>query len=112
MHAAILLIGLISQDFTGAVRTDTRLLDRVVSAAEAEKERSVYAVAESREAAYEEHEFIERFNVLVAALSRFSEKYKKQHVIDVKTVNSIKKAYRDLERADPWFKVEKLKAEK
>jgi hypothetical protein len=107
MHAAILLIGLVTQEFVGTVHPNDNPLDRLAMAAEAAKEQAIYASAKSREQTYEEHEFIARFNRLVTALSRFSEKYKKQHVIDVKTVASIRKAYQDLERADAWFKVQK-----
>jgi hypothetical protein len=107
MYAPILLLGLLSQNFTGTVGPDRNTLDRLMTAADAAKEQSILAAAESREAAYEEHQFIESFNKLVVALSDFSDKYKKQHVIDIKKVHSIKKAYEDLERADAWFKVEK-----
>jgi head-tail adaptor len=111
MHAVILLLGLLSQDFPASVKPNDNALDSFTSAVQAERRRALEEQASSREASYEEHEFIARFNNLVAALSRFSEKYKKQHVIDVKTVASIKKAYQELERADAWFKVQKWPVE-
>jgi hypothetical protein len=55
------------------------------------------------ESRYEEHQFAERFNKLVLALHGFSETYNSGHVIDVKRVKAIKKAWRELEKSD-WFK--------
>jgi hypothetical protein len=49
--------------------------------------------------------FVTRFNDLVAALQQFSVKYKSRHVIDVKNVEAIRKAYRKLEDSDAWFKL-------
>ena len=55
------------------------------------------------ESCYEEQEFTQRFNELVFALQSFSETYNSGHVIDVKRVKAIKKAWRELEKSD-WFK--------
>ena len=55
------------------------------------------------ESRYEEQEFTQRFNKLVFALQSFSETYNSGHVIDVKRVKAIKKAWRELEKSD-WFK--------
>jgi hypothetical protein len=55
------------------------------------------------ETRYEEHEFAQRYNKLVVALQSFSQTYNSGHVIDVKRVKAIKKAWRELEKSD-WFK--------
>jgi hypothetical protein len=55
------------------------------------------------ESRYEEHEFAQRYNKLVLALQSFSETYNSGHVIDVKRVKAIKKAWREQETSD-WFK--------
>jgi hypothetical protein len=73
--------------------------------AEQEKARALTQKVESRVARFEEEQFVRSYNDLVLALKAFSEKYKAQHVIDVRQVDSIKKAYRKLEKADSWFRV-------
>jgi hypothetical protein len=55
------------------------------------------------ESLYEEHQFAQRFNRLVIALQSFSETYNSGHVIDVKRVKAIKKAWHELQKSD-WFK--------
>jgi hypothetical protein len=55
------------------------------------------------ESLYEEHQFAQRFNKLVLTLQSFSETYNSGHVIDVKRVKAIKKAWHELEKSD-WFK--------
>ena len=63
----------------------------------------VHDVGPWDESLYEEHQFAQRFNKLVLALQRFSETYNSGHVIDVKRVKAVKKAWHDLEKSD-WFK--------
>jgi len=60
-------------------------------------------VSSGDQSLYEEHEFAQRYNKLVLALQNFSESYNSGHVIDVKRVKAIKKAWRELEKSD-WFK--------
>ncbi len=52
---------------------------------------------------YQEHQFAQRSNKLVFALQSFSETYNSGHVIDVKRVKAVKKAWHELEKSD-WFK--------
>ena len=66
----------------------------------------VHDVSSWDEGLYEEHQFSQRFNKLVFALQSFSDTYNSGHVIDVKRVKAIKKAWRELEKSD-WFKPDK-----
>ena len=63
----------------------------------------VHDVGSWDESLYQEHQFAQRFNKLVLALQGFSETYNSGHVIDVKRVKAVKKAWHDLEKSD-WFK--------
>lgn len=63
----------------------------------------VHDVSSWDESLYEEHQFAQRFNKLVLALQSFSETYNSGHVIDVKRVKAVKKAWHELEKSD-WFK--------
>jgi hypothetical protein len=58
----------------------------------------------------EEHEFINRFNKLTEALRDFSETYNSGHIINVKKVKAVRKAWHELERSE-WFKPYKHKGE-
>jgi len=71
---------------------------------EQQRAQQTQDMANARAAAYEEQQFVESYNELVKALMAFSTKYKDQHVIDVKAVDAIKKAYRRLEKTDQWFR--------
>ena len=64
---------------------------------------SDHNVSSFDESLYEEHQFAQRFNKLVFALQNFSETYNSGHVIDVKRVKAIKKAWHELEKSD-WFR--------
>jgi hypothetical protein len=57
------------------------------------------------EVAAKEQQFVESFNRLASALEEFSRTYKTTHAIDVKKMKSIREAYRKLQQADPWFRV-------
>jgi hypothetical protein len=59
-----------------------------------------------REARYEEDEFAKRFNGLLTALSDFASSYNSGHTINVKKVNAVRKAWRELEKSD-WFRPRK-----
>lgn len=106
MCTAIVALGLVIQQGFGdglAISGHTQL-ERIVDQAREDEARQLVNKAASREAALQEKQFVDRFNELVLAMGQFSKKYKSGHVIDVKAVQSIKKAYKNLEKADPWFK--------
>jgi hypothetical protein len=58
------------------------------------------------DAVYEEQQFVRRVNNLMDALVNFSLTYKTSHVIDIKKVNAVRRALREMEKSD-WFKREK-----
>ncbi len=66
--------------------------------------RNVAPVAEARpwNPLDEEQEFLRRLNELTAALADFSQTYNSQGLIDVKKVNAVRKALRELEKSG-WF---------
>ena len=55
--------------------------------------------------AYEEADFTRRVNNLVTALNDFSHTYNAGHVVDVKKVRAVRKAWVELEKSG-WFKTE------
>jgi hypothetical protein len=55
--------------------------------------------------AYEEKEFTRRLNNLVSALHDFSLTYNDGHVVDVKKVRAVRKAWVELEKSG-WFRAE------
>jgi hypothetical protein len=55
--------------------------------------------------AYEEKEFTRRLNNLVNALHDFSLTYNDGHVVDVKKVRAVRKAWVELEKSG-WFRAE------
>ncbi len=59
--------------------------------------------AQRSEAAFQEQQFLDKFNKLVRALTDFSKAYNGEGTIDAKKVRAVKKAWRDLEKSDPWF---------
>ena len=106
MCIAILAAGLLMQQvFGGQMEVGANTpLDWMSEQVRADAARQLLDQATKREAALREKQFVDRFNELVLAMGQFSKKYKSEHVIDVKAVQSIKKAYKNLEKADPWFK--------
>jgi len=60
--------------------------------------------AEEREARFEEQEFANRFNQPMKSLLEFADTYNGEHSMDVRKIKQIKKAWRDLETNEPWFK--------
>ena len=56
----------------------------------------------------EEKDFTRRLNSLVSALRDFSTTYNAGHVIDVKKVKAVRKAWVELEKSG-WFRAEKAK---
>jgi len=107
MCTTILALVLLAQDGTSLPGSSMfNTLEAANRAADVEKAKRALEKAGDREAAAKEQEFVERFNALIQALSEVSKTYRTKHAIDVKSVESVKKAYRGLERADPWFRVE------
>ncbi len=78
-------------------------LERLTDLAQTEKSEASVARAHQASVKLQEQEFVGRFNELASALEAFSHSYKSDHVINVKKVEAIRKAYRKLEKADPWF---------
>lgn len=58
------------------------------------------------DAALAEHEFVKRFNRLIAVLVEFAAQYNSHQSVDLKKIKAVKKAWRDLEKADSWFKLD------
>ena len=56
----------------------------------------------------EEKDFTRRLNSLMGALRDFSTTYNAGHVIDVKKVKAVRKAWLELEKSG-WFRAEKVK---
>jgi len=65
--------------------------------------------AATREAKYEEQQFVNKFNNLLSTLREFAEQYN-HHVVDVKKLKAMKKAWRDLEKTDAWFRLDEKAA--
>ena len=80
-------------------------LDSLSDMMEQQSAMAADKAARERARAFEERQFVEKFNDLLVALKAFSVKYNTQHVLDVRAVESVKKAYRRLEKADPWFRI-------
>ena len=59
----------------------------------------------TREAKYEEQQFATKFNNLLDSLRDFADQYN-HHVIDLKKLKALKKAWRDLEKTDAWFRLD------
>ena len=62
-----------------------------------------------REPTQRQREFEERFNQLLFKLGDFADKYNHGHTIDIKKVEAVKKAWRELEKSEPWFELKKSK---
>ena len=50
-----------------------------------------------------QHEFLLRYNDVAKALADFGETWNQFHKIDQRKAQRLKKAWRDLEKADAWF---------
>ena len=102
MYTAIVALSLVLQQSSGPVigSWSNSALDRLSEEAQADAFKKLMEKAADRDAELQEREFVQRFNELALAMGQFSKKYKSGHVIDVKAVQSIKKAYRNLEKAD------------
>jgi len=67
---------------------------------------------DTEDPAVKQRRFAASFNQLLSTLQDFSESYNAGRKVDLKKVAAIKKAWRQLETADPWFRLEKPKLEK
>jgi len=56
------------------------------------------------DAASEQQRFVGSFNRLNEALADFANQYNQNHAVDLKKIRAMKKAWRELERSEPWFK--------
>jgi hypothetical protein len=65
------------------------------------------AVAQRVHARYEQQQFESSFNQLLERLLDFAAKYNTEHTVDVKKLQAVKKAWKNLERSDPSFKLDK-----
>jgi hypothetical protein len=65
------------------------------------------AVAERVQALYGQQRFESSFNQLLERLLDFAAKYNAEHTVDVKKLQAVKKAWKNLEKSDPSFKLEK-----
>jgi len=61
--------------------------------------------AEKRETAFRERQFVDKYNNLIKSLLDFADHYNSEHTIDLKRIKQVKKAWRDLERTDTWFRI-------
>jgi hypothetical protein len=55
--------------------------------------------------AIEQKRFVDSFNRLNEALADFANEYNQNHAVDVKKIRAMKKAWRELKKNEPWFKV-------
>lgn len=58
-------------------------------------------------AAYQEREFVAKFNQFVHSLSDFAKTYNGEHTINVKKAKAVSQAWRELEKVQGWFKADK-----
>jgi hypothetical protein len=59
-----------------------------------------------REAAMDEEQFVDRFNRFVRTIADFSIHYNTNHTVDLKRIKALKKAWRNLEKTNAWFKID------
>ena len=55
-------------------------------------------------AAAQDEAFVAKFNALISKLMDFSDSYKERNAIDVKKAAAVRKAWRDLEKAEALFR--------
>lgn len=105
MHSALLVLALFQAPVANRHAGMMNQWQREVALRQLEgSSDATWEEAERREAAYREQQFIQKFNQLIKKLTEFGSTYNESGVMDVKKVEAIKKAWRDLEKAEPWFK--------
>jgi hypothetical protein len=62
---------------------------------------------QNRVAACRKRSFEKSFNLLLQKLSDFADAYNRGGAMDVKKVESVKKAWREVEKNEAWFKPDK-----
>jgi len=62
--------------------------------------------AEKRETAFRERQFVDKYNNLIKSLLDFADHYNSEHTLNLKRIKQVKKAWRDLEKTDTWFRIE------
>jgi hypothetical protein len=102
-----IVFGLCFFQVTGGMNSPSGL-DRGVLARQVRQMADAQATgqAEKREAAYEERQFVDKFNHLLDVLQVFAKQYNEGHTLDLKKVKAVKKAWRELEKSDKWFRFE------
>jgi hypothetical protein len=99
-----ILFGLYFFQLTGGV-TSASNMERQLGVWQAqEKADEETCQREKRQATYEEKQFITKFNHLVGVLEEFAKQYNQGHTLDLKKVKAVRKAWRELEKSDVWFR--------
>jgi len=62
------------------------------------------AEPDRRWAAYQEQRFTRSMNRFVATLHDFVQQYNADHSVNLKKIKALKKAWRDVEEAEPWLR--------
>ena len=106
MYVVLLLLALIATDVSASPETDSFPSGTADLYANWHRAKRATERDQAQEIAVKEQRFVESFNRLAKALDDFSKTYKATRVIDVKKVESIKEAYRKLESADAWFRIQ------
>jgi hypothetical protein len=95
--------GSMNQKRLEAVRDDAAEREAMLRSVEGTDRVGAAAARRMAQAIYEK-EFVNRFNRFVHAMAEFAKAYNQQHTVDVKRLNVVKQALRDLEDNDEWFK--------
>lgn len=69
----------------------------------------VDAAQAQHEAAWQQRDFEERFNRLIDTMKDFADCYNRDRAIDVKKAEAVRRAWRELERSEGWFRSKKSK---
>jgi hypothetical protein len=89
---------------TGSVKREVRLREvaTALSNPQAQEMGKEYAAAH-------DEAFVEKFNALINKLMDFSDSYKTRNAIDVRKAAAVRKAWRDLEKAEALFREDSKK---
>ncbi len=104
MHAALLFLMLLQSPSGDPEAAPMSRLEHELALSQLGSPNTVSSQeAERRAAAYQELQFVEKFNKLATALTDFGHEYNRKRVIDARKIKAIKKAWRELEKTDLWF---------
>jgi hypothetical protein len=67
-------------------------------------DRAAMEAAERREAAFEEQEFIHKFNDFTVALHDFVDYYNRYRAVDVKKAKAVREAWHKVAKAEMWLR--------